>query len=272
MEVQAGTTVVHYVEHGAGRPVVLLHGAGVDHHEIEACFEPIFDGRDEFRGIYPDLPGMGQTVASAELCSADDVLGVMREFVRQVVGGLPYLLIGHYAGAYFAQAMAAREPDRVAGLALVCPLLPGSKDVPAHAVIVGSDEIGDASFRNYFVIHTQEMLARYEQYVAPGAARADEAALARIGEQWKIAPASPCAYEEPTLIVAGRLDSTAGYEAALDLVTRYRHGTVAVLDCTGHALPHERPDVLRVLTADWLARVERVHPFSSMSEAPNDVQ
>lgn len=81
MEVQAGSTVVHYVEHGAGRPVLLLHGAGVDHHEIEACFEPIFDGRDEFRRVYPDLPGMGQTVAPADLCSADDVLGVLREFV-----------------------------------------------------------------------------------------------------------------------------------------------------------------------------------------------
>jgi len=272
MDVHAGATVVHYVEHGSGQAVLLLHGAGVDHCEIEACFEPIFDGMGDFRRIYPDLPGMGRTAAPAEARSADDVLGVLREFARQVTGRMPYLLIGHSAGAYFAQAMAAREPDRVAGLALICPLLPNSQDVPDHGVTVGSDEIGDAAFRNYFVIHTQEMLARYERYVVPGAARADEAALARIGEQWEITPAYPRAYEEPTLILAGRLDSTAGYAAALGLVAHYPHATVAVLDGTGHALPHERPDALHALTADWLARIDCAHPSSSLPEESTDVR
>jgi hypothetical protein len=40
METRAGEIAVHYVEHGAGRPVLVLHGAGVDHREPEACFEP----------------------------------------------------------------------------------------------------------------------------------------------------------------------------------------------------------------------------------------
>ena len=259
MDVQAGTTLVHYVEHGAGRPV-LLHGAGVDHLEMEACFEPIFRDRDDFRRIYPDLPGMGHTAAPTELRSADDVLAVLREFARQVAHGMPCLLIGHSAGAYFAQEMAAREPERIAGLALICPLLPGSRDMPDHDVIVGADEIGDAAFRSYFVIHTPEMLTRYERYVVPGAARADEAALARIGERWEFTPSDLCPYDGPTLVLAGRQDSTAGYAAALDLVTRYPRATVAVLDGAGHALPHERPDALRALTVNWLARVDRVPP------------
>jgi hypothetical protein len=39
MEIRAGQVVVHYVEHGTGRPVRVLHGAGVEHREAEACFE-----------------------------------------------------------------------------------------------------------------------------------------------------------------------------------------------------------------------------------------
>jgi hypothetical protein len=40
MEMRAGEIAVHYVEHGAGRPVLVLHGAGVDHREAEACRSP----------------------------------------------------------------------------------------------------------------------------------------------------------------------------------------------------------------------------------------
>src|SRR5437763_15167997 len=74
MEIRVGKVVVHYVEHGTGRRVLVLHGAGVDHREAEACFEPAFDGVAGLRRIYPDLPGMGRTTAPGTLRSADDVL------------------------------------------------------------------------------------------------------------------------------------------------------------------------------------------------------
>src|SRR6478735_6902729 len=106
MESRVGGTAVHYVEHGAGRPVLVLHGAGVDHREPEACFEPVFDGVAGFRRIYPDLPGMGRTVAPEGLRSAKDVLDTLLEFAKKVTDRTPHLLIGHSAGAYYAQAMA----------------------------------------------------------------------------------------------------------------------------------------------------------------------
>jgi len=99
--------VIHYVEHGAGRPVVVLHGAGVDHREAEACFEPVLEGVSDLRRIYPDLPGMGRTIAPETLGSADDVLDTLLDFADAVTGGRPLLLIGHSAGGYYARAMAA---------------------------------------------------------------------------------------------------------------------------------------------------------------------
>jgi pimeloyl-ACP methyl ester carboxylesterase len=257
METRAGEVTVHYVEHGAGRPVLVLHGAGVDHREPEACFEPVFVGIAGFRRIYPDLPGMGRTVAPDGLRSADDVLDTLLDFAREVTGGTAHLLIGHSAGAYYAQAMAARAPGQVAGLALVCPMLPGLRDVPEHRVVVGSGEIGDDDFRSYFVVQGPEMLERYERYVAPAAALVDQAALERIGERWELTPDHGPAYAGPTLVVAGRLDSTVGYAAAAALVDHYPRASLAVVDDAGHALPHEQPDLLRALVAEWLARVER---------------
>jgi pimeloyl-ACP methyl ester carboxylesterase len=254
MEIRVGDLAVHYAEHGAGRPVLILHGAGVDHREAESCFEPALDGVAGLRRIYPDLPGMGRTVAPDTLRSADDVLHTLLEFADEVAGGTAYLLIGHSAGAYYAQAMAARRPAQVAGLALVCPLLPGLRDVPEHRIVAGSAEIGDDVFRSYFVVQTPEMLGRYERYVAPAAALVDQAALDRIGERWALTPDRTQPYAGPTVIVAGRLDSTVGYAAAVDLVDHYPHASLAVLDDAGHALPHEQPELLRALLSEWLQR------------------
>ena len=249
--------MVHYVEHGAGRPVLVLHGAGVDHREPEACFEPILDRVAGLRRIYPDLPGMGRTTAPEELRSADDVLDSIVAFADAVAGRTAPLVIGHSAGAYYAQALAGRRPEKVAGLALVCPLLPGARDIPAHRVVVGSGEVGSDDFRSYFVVHTPQMLERYERYVAPAAALVDPAALERIGEHWELTSEQESVYPGPTLVVAGRLDSTVGYAAAVDLALRCPHASVAVLDDAGHALPHEQPDLLRALVVEWLERAGR---------------
>jgi pimeloyl-ACP methyl ester carboxylesterase len=249
--------VIHHVEHGSGRPVLVLHGAGVDHREAEACFEPALAGVPGLRRIYPDLPGLGRTPAPAALRSADGVLDMLLDLADEVTGGTAYLLIGHSAGAYYAQAMAARRAAQVAGLALVCPLLPGVRDLPEHRLVAGAGELGDDVFRSYFVIQTPEMLERYDRYVAPAAALVDQAALERIGERWELTPVHGPPYAGPMVVVAGRLDSTVGYAAALDLVDHHPHASLAVLDDAGHALPHEQPELLRSLLAEWLARVER---------------
>jgi pimeloyl-ACP methyl ester carboxylesterase len=253
---RVGDVDLRYAEHGSGSPVVVLHGAGVDHREPEVCFEPVLDRYDGLRRLYPDLPGMGRTRAPESVRSADDVLGVLLGLVDEVTGDGPILVVGHSVGAYYAQAIAARRPAHVAGLALVCPLLPQTRDVPAHRVVVGSGDLGDDEFRSYFVLQTVEMLDRYRRYVAPGAALADHEAMKRIGERWELTdpPLDLPPYPGPTLLVAGRLDSTVGYAATADLLDRYPAATLAILDAAGHALPHEQPALLGALMTEWLER------------------
>ena len=201
---------------------------------------------------------MGRTPAPDRLRSADQVRDTLLGFVDAVAGPDPLLLVGHSAGAYYAQGIAARRPDRVAGLALVCPLLAGVRDVPVHRAVVTSTDLGDDGFRSYFVVQTPEMWDRYSAVVAPAIPLADDAAMERIGERWELTAIEGPAYARPTLIIAGRQDSVVGYAAAADLLADYPQATVAVLDGAGHALPHEQPDLLDGLLGDWLARVERV--------------
>jgi pimeloyl-ACP methyl ester carboxylesterase len=256
MEYLAGDVPVHYVEHGEGSPLLALHGAGVDHREVMACLEPVFDELTGYRRIYLDLPGMGRTPAPDTIRSADDVLDVLLAFVAGVVGDEPLLVAGHSAGGYVAQAIVDRLPDQVVGLALLCPLLAGLHDVPEHDVVVGSGDIGDDEFRDYFTVQTAETLERYERYVQPATRLVDQSALARIGERWELTAAAkdgvpnPC----PTLVVTGRQDSTVGYSRAWELLEQYPRATFAVLDAAGHALPHEQPELLRALVTEWLTR------------------
>jgi pimeloyl-ACP methyl ester carboxylesterase len=56
------------------------------------------------------------------------------------------------------------------------------------------------------------------------------------------------------LIAAGRRDSVVGYTDAAALLERYPHASLAVIEDAGHALMHERPDLLATFLGDWLER------------------
>jgi len=87
----------------------------------------------------------------------------------------------------------------------------------------------------------------------PGTTLVDEAALRRIFSAWSVDVGSR-SFPPPTLIAAGRRDSVAGYTDAVELLERYPRAMLAVVEDAGHALMHERPELLAVLLGDWLDR------------------
>jgi pimeloyl-ACP methyl ester carboxylesterase len=261
---------------GHGAPVLLLHGAGVDHRELLGTMEPAFAGIPGYRRIYPDLPGHGGTPAPEAIRSADDVLGVLLELIDDVIGDEPLLVAGHSAGGYYARAIAHRRREQVIGLALICPLLEDLRDVPAHAPVLdaglgeGRGEPADLeAFRSYFVVQTPVMLRSYLEHVAPGADAADSSALERIGDRWRLTAgqADRRPYTHPVLVVVGRQDSAVGYAGQWDLMEAYPRATFAMLDRAGHALPHEQPELLAALVAEWVRRVEEARSSAGGANA-----
>lgn len=260
MDCRIDDLTVHYTERGNGAPLVALHGAGVDHREIEAALETIVPDLG-YRRIYPDLPGMGRSTTGG-LSGNDDVVALLAEFVDRVAQA-PVLLLGHSYGAYLARGLAAQRPDIVHGLALVCPLAEHTGDVPDHRVLVEDpgayEELGStqrAGFDEYFAIRTRTTARRYREHVVPGTVLVDQDALSRIFARWSLDLGSD-PFPRPTLIAAGRRDSVVGYTDAVALLDRYPDATLAVIENAGHALMHEQPDLLAALLRDWLHRAHR---------------
>lgn len=240
MKCQINDVLVHYVEHGDGVPLVALHGAGVDHREIEVAIEAFAATNPGYRRIYPDLPGMGRSEATGFTCN-DDVVTLLGDFIDHL-GLVPVMLLGHSYGAYLARGVAAQRPDVVRGLALLCPVAEQSTNVPDYEVVRQDADAYDeletgqrAGFDEYFVVRTPGTARRYRGYVVPGIRLVDEAALGRIFAGWAVDVGSK-PFLAPTLIVAGRQDAVVGYTDATELLDRYPHTTVAVIDGAGHAL------------------------------------
>lgn len=260
MDRQINDVSLDFVEHGEGVPLVALHGAGVDHREIEAAIEAIAPGNG-YRRIYLDLPGMGRWTTGGLTCN-DEVVKLLGHFIDQLGAG-PVLLLGHSYGAYLARGIAAHRPDLLLGLALVCPLAERSGSVPEQQVVRQDPDAYDelppaqrAGFDDYFVVRTAATARRYRDHVLPGTTLVDEAALERIFAGWTIDVRSDT-FSAPTLIAVGRRDSVVGYADAAGLLECYPRATLAVIEDAGHALMHERPALLSTLVGDWLDRARQ---------------
>ncbi|HEX9863698.1 MAG TPA: alpha/beta hydrolase [Acidimicrobiia bacterium] len=263
---------LRYGDVGHGRCVLVIHGAYSTHHEIASAFEPMVGAHNAYRRLYPDLPGMGASPPHDSIQSSSDVVDLLDHFVDEVVGQSPLLVIGHSYGAHLARGLAVRRPRQVAGLALICPLMPNAMNPEPHAVVqsdVDPAALLDPSYVDeylgYFVVHTGETVQRFNEAVVPSIGRFDGVAVERIMTEWRLDPdPDEAELDAATLIVTGRHDSVVGYREQVALIDRYPRASYVVLADGGHALPHERPEVLTALIGDWLAS-----SMASVSEDAN---
>ncbi len=100
----------------AGRPVVLTHGAALDHHSFDAQIDALTEAG--YRVVTWDLRGHGRSQPSGERFSltvaTDDLAAVMDVADVQCAA-----LVGHSFGGYIVQQLTAKTPDRVHALAVI---------------------------------------------------------------------------------------------------------------------------------------------------------
>lgn len=260
--------MITHTESGTGVPVLAIHGWMPDHRLMRGCLEPLFAHRPGYRRLYPDLPGMGQS--SAHGCdSADDLLAAVEEFIDSHIGSDRFLLIGESYGGYLARALVRSRAAQVAGLALIAPVAeprPQHRTLPELEVLREEPGTLDGlnprlreSFTSLAVVHTPQVLQRFLDEIQPGLDAADQAALARIGQQWLLSddPDAPGLdpYLGPSLTLVGRQDIAVGYQDQWRLLDHYPHMSLAALDVAGHNLQLEQPDLFEALMGEWLDRV-----------------
>ncbi|MGI5177549.1 alpha/beta fold hydrolase [Dactylosporangium sp. CA-152071] len=264
---------MHLVTHGAGTPVLALHGWTVDHRIMSGCLEPLFTRRPGYRRLYPDLPGMGRTPAGTAT-TTDDILAAVLTLVGTVLGAAPFLLVGESFGGYLARAVARTLPDQVLGLALLCPVGQTlDRDLrvrPPHQVLRSTPGLLDdldpatrAAYTDGAVVQTPQTLHRFHDEIAPAIQLTDHAAIARFEQHWHLTdgPEGPAPFGRPTLILCGRQDSSVGYADQYALLPHYPRATFAVLDVAGHNLQIDQPTLFEALMDEWLDRCTAEPPM-----------
>ncbi|MEU4420153.1 alpha/beta hydrolase [Actinoplanes sp. NPDC024001] len=261
------SSILHFVEKGAGTPVLALHGWTPDHRLMLGCLEPVFTARPGFRRLYPDLPGMGRSPAPESIAGSDDMLATVHDFIDDHLGDTPFLLLGESYGGYLARALTRDRPSQVRGLALICPvgaeLRHENRTLPDHQVLrrdPGLPAVDDARFTAEFesiaVVQTPETQRRFRDEIWSGLEVADRTAMARIAQRQQLTaePEAGAPFNRPTLILAGRQDSIVGYADQFALLPHYPRASFAVLDVAGHNLQIEQPALFNALINEWIDR------------------
>lgn len=109
---------IHYVEKGAGRPILFIHGLGAQLHQFRST---LFDKIEGYRLIAIDRPGSGysERVAGATGGLSEQAL-VVRHFIEALSLERP-LVVGHSLGGAVALTLAVEHPQCLSGLALLSP-------------------------------------------------------------------------------------------------------------------------------------------------------
>ena len=267
MEVEIQGIPVHYKVVGEGRPIVMLHGGGLDHRHMVDELEPVFVDHPDWKRIYPDLPGHGKTPVTDSIFTQEHVLNVILEFIDRVLPGQTFAIAGLSRGGYLARGVIYKRPDSIDGALLIVPasaIAGASEDLP-HTTLVKDPALaselrpGEANRFGMLVVQNREILERMRATHFPADASSDKAHRKRIAENYDLsfdvnALARPM--PKPVLIITGAQDDVVGFRDAWKMMDVFPRATFATLDRAGHMLPFEQEILFRVLAAEWLQRVE----------------
>ena len=266
MELVVRGVPVHYDEAGVGRPHLMLHGWPADHRHIRHDMEPSFAGRDGWRRIYPDLPGMGATPSSDAIGSHADMAAIMAEFVEAVAPGERFTVTGTSYGAYLGRLLTHLRGADMDGFLAYVPSFRRGLDhpLPAPTVLAPNSDLvasladDEQLWSSAHTVHSARTLAEWRAFLKPAFGLADFTCLQRLEDAAPVPEPSPMTepFAAPALILAGRQDSWCGYAEAWSVLEDYPRATFAVLDRAAHGLAGEQPGLFRALVGEWLDRVE----------------
>jgi len=265
---------VHYDSLGEGRPIVFLHGWPMDHHVESADYEPVFAQRPGWQRIYFDLPGMGQSPTHPGIDTQDKVLETVLQFLDRLLGERRFVLAGTSLGAYLARAIVRERGHLIDGLLLRSPLIvaadaarrrPAFRPLVEDAQALAALAPGEAAELGEILVQRREYIEALRHKLRTRIQPAERAAAdataeirkdpARYGLSFDVdSLAEP--FPAPTLIIAGRQDTSVGYRDAYEIIENFPRATFTVVDRADHGWPIDQRRLFVALIEDWLDRVE----------------
>jgi pimeloyl-ACP methyl ester carboxylesterase len=271
--VEANGISVHYVRHGAGSPLVLLHGWPEFWYAYRKNIPAL---AERFDVIVPDLRGFGDTEKPGLPDPPGGLLDAMVEDLKGLTDALGigrFGLVSHDVGSFVAQAFARKHPERLRGLFFFNCVYPGIgrrwlepgtvKEIwyqsfnqqPWAAELVGHDRETCRIYVKHFLDHwayepgvfDEDLEAWVDNFSKPGNLQGgfdwylgiDEART----EIMRHGPPELPRIEVPTRFLWGERDPLIKPEWADRLGDYFAYFTLAIAQGAGHFVHYERPDL-----------------------------
>jgi pimeloyl-ACP methyl ester carboxylesterase len=249
--------MIAYDDEGSGVALVLLHSGSCDRRMWKAQAAVL---ASSYRVVRPDLRGFGQTPLPFDAYSfAADVVALLDHLAVERAA-----FVGSSLGGGVALELAARSPERVISLVLLCPAFRGVGRTPAaDAFAAEEDQLltsGDMDAAVELNVSTwlgPEAAEECRDFVREMQRHSLEMQLA--AESRKQAPRpTPVEVElrrisVPTLVVSGGRDMDHFQYVAKHLAGSIPGARLQHLAWAAHLPSLERPDEITDLISDYLA-------------------
>lgn len=234
--------------------MVFVHGFPLDHRIWD---EQVKGLSSRFRVIAVDLKGFGKS-ASTEAFTIDSMADELAEFLK-AVGAAPCVVAALSMGGYVAFSMAARHPEVLKGLAIVCSK--AEADTPAGkegrqkmaelAQTQGAKPVAEQMMPKMFCENTyrnrEELVSKLREIMEACPPTTIANACFAMRDRADRTPDLP-KLQMPVLIVLGEEDSIIPAEMGKTMATACRQGAFKMIPGAGHLAPMEEPaEVNRVL-------------------------
>lgn len=257
--------MLHIVDEGAGRPVVLLHAYPCDNTLWDAQAAALLAAG--YRVVRPDLPGFG----ASELSDAPPAMAAMADAVFEVLdaqGIESFALGGLSMGGYAAMQMLRQQPDRILALALIdTKATPDGEaaravreETAAKALAAGSlVPLTEGMLGGLLGESTRaakpEVVERTKLWIS----RADAAAAAWSMRAMATRPDSlPAltAFNRPSIVICGDEDALSSMAEHRLMADALPNSKLIVIDGCGHLSAIERPDQVSTALLEFLDRAD----------------
>ena len=245
-----GSALLAYKSFGSenGLPIVFLHGATLDHVSMKNTFERYFHGLDrEYRRIYVDLPGHGESGHSFFRANMTDLLEDVGNFLLDNFKHPPRL-VGYSMGGFMALKLAEKTP--FPAIFLIAPPIYTNKDTVAKPLemVPPLDELTEdeknSADRRYLRLaakRTSVTLQRYRANLVTGFSIGKwiyQTKLFRSAAEENLT-IDPCRIMSGATFLVGRRDLLVGYRDQFELSSKLKSSEYHSFSDCGHFLPVE---------------------------------
>jgi (E)-2-((N-methylformamido)methylene)succinate hydrolase len=255
-----------YDEAGAGAPVILLHGVGLDQSIWQAQCAAL---AGDHRVIAYDLLGHGASPPIASDASLDDFVDQLATLVEALVPERQtFSLVGFSFGGLIAEAFVLKSPERVARLAIIASVFDRSEEERAGVMgrlhmarLEGSEALIEPALQRWYSPEFRQRHPAVVEAVAAMLRRNDSrsflAAYSVFAEADRDLAGRLGAIAVPTLIVAGEHDGGATPAMARRLTALIPGAKLAIVRGGRHMLPQEHAREINELLQLFLTHQPR---------------